>query len=135
MVLSEFVEQSSSPLTNQKQTMQSSVIPPFENRADADAAFSIVVQLGEISDQLILLELASRQFSDKPDGLLGLLALTFQVRDRWHEYHVTLDQREDPEFAGLSDRILELVRMDKTLSAENREKIAALIREYYQHEE
>lgn len=115
--------------------MQSSLIPPFENRADADAAFSICDQLADILERVSLIELASRLFPDAPDGLLGWLALGQALYDRWSEYHYALEQRDDPEFAGLSARILELVRLDKTLSAENREKIAALIREYYQAED
>lgn len=124
-------EQSSSPPTNQKQTMQSTLVPPFENRADADAAFSITVQLGEIIERLQLMELASRQFVDAPDGLLGLLALAYQVNNRWADYQASIDLNEDGGFADLSQRILDLVRMDKTLSAENRDKIDTLIREYY----
>lgn len=111
--------------------MQSTLIPLFENRADADAAFSITVHLGEIIERLQLMELASRQFQDAPSGLLGLLSLAHQVHDRWTDYQASIDLNEDGTFADLSQRILDLVRMDKTLSPENRAKIDALIREYY----
>lgn len=104
---------------------------PFENNADADAAFSIVSQLGNIIEQLQLMELASHQFEDAPSGLLGLLGLLCQVYERWDEYTRGLAQRESPEFTALSTRILELVRMDSTLSEENKSKVSALIRDYY----
>lgn len=115
--------------------MEAIHLSPFENRADADAAFSIVSQLGDILEQLQLIELASRQFADAPDGLLGWLALGYALNDRWQDYQHTLDLHDDPEFTGLSDRILELVRRDRTLSAEDRKEIATLIREYYKREE
>jgi hypothetical protein len=69
--------------------------PTDETPHDWEAAATIVYKLYHMIDELEMLAIASKGFTDCPPGIEGLRGLLIQVSERWHEFTNTLAEKDE----------------------------------------